>query len=176
MERRLKEKLISEMKNVFKDVEYGIEHTFRVLNNAEEISNMSEGLDSKTKDTIEIVAILHDIGAIEAYKKYNSLQGKYQEIEGPDIAKKILMNHKIDEKIIERVCYIVGNHHTKSKINGIDFEILWEADLIDNIEFGEKKYEKNEIYKIIEENIITKSGKELATRKLLKEGNDDEVK
>ncbi len=31
----------------------------------------------------------------------------------------------------DRVCYIVGNRHTKSKINGLDFQIIWEMNFND---------------------------------------------
>ena len=39
---------------------------------------------------ISIIAILHDIGAVEAQKKYGSIDGVYQEKDGPEVAKEIL--------------------------------------------------------------------------------------
>ena len=38
----------------------------------------------------ELRSILHDIGAVEAQKKYGSIDGVYQEKEGPAVAKEIL--------------------------------------------------------------------------------------
>ena len=35
--------------------------------------------------------------------------------------------------IIDRVCFITANHHTYSRIDGIDFQILVEADFLVNI-------------------------------------------
>jgi hypothetical protein len=35
--------------------------------------------------------------------------------------------------VIDRVCFITGNHHTYTKIDGIDFQILVEADFLVNI-------------------------------------------
>jgi HD superfamily phosphodiesterase len=57
------------MKNVFREVPYGIEHTLRVLDYAEQIMN-EENIDQADQEQIAITAILHDIGAIEAQKKY----------------------------------------------------------------------------------------------------------
>ena len=35
--------------------------------------------------------------------------------------------------IIERVCYLVGHHHTYTDIDGIDLQILIEADFLVNL-------------------------------------------
>lgn len=40
-----------------------------------------ENVEAEEKELIRIVAILHDIGAVEAQKKYGSIDGPYQEIE-----------------------------------------------------------------------------------------------
>lgn len=37
---------------------------------------------------------------------------------------------KFEEKLIKRVCYLVGHHHTYTDIDGIDYQILVEADCI----------------------------------------------
>ena len=59
--------------------------------------------------------------------------GKYQEKEGPSEAKKLLETLNIDAQIIDRVCYLVGHHHTYKAIDGIDYQILVEADFLVNI-------------------------------------------
>ena len=61
-----KEKIIIEMKEVFKEIPFGIEHTLKVLKNAEDIMK-GENIEEE-KELITIVAILHDIGAVEAQK------------------------------------------------------------------------------------------------------------
>lgn len=78
----LKEKIIIEMKEVFKEIPFGIEHTLKVLKNAEDIMK-GENIGEEEKEFISITAILHDIGAVEAQKKYGSIDGVYQEKEGP---------------------------------------------------------------------------------------------
>ena len=56
------------MKEVFKEIPFGIEHTLKVLKNAEDIMK-GENIGEEEKEFISIIAILHDIGAVEAKKK-----------------------------------------------------------------------------------------------------------
>lgn len=109
-----------------------INHALKVFDFAHIISD-EQSLDKKTKEIISYTAILHDIGIKNSEKKYNSSIGKYQEIEGPPIARKILSDLNISEEIIYRVCYIIGNHHSYLKIDNIDFQIVVEADMLVNI-------------------------------------------
>lgn len=130
----MREKVINRMKIYFGMDERRINHALKVLAHAEEIAK-AEGIEEKKLlDSIIYSAVLHDIGIHEAERKYNSSAGKYQEIEGPPIAEKILEELLIERKIIDRVLYIVGHHHTLDKVDNIDFQILWEADLLVNIE------------------------------------------
>ena len=152
-------KIIEEMKEVFKEIPFGIEHTLKVLQNAEDIMK-GENIEEE-KELITIVAILHDIGAVEAQKKYGSIDDVYQEKEGPAVARKILQRVGYN-KNIDRICFIVGNHHTPSKIDGIDFQIQWEADLLENLTVMDKQKEHQKIKKCIEENFKTVTGKKIA--------------
>ena len=81
---------------------------------------------------VDIASILHDIGIKEAEKKYNSCNGEYQEIEGPPIAREMLAETSLDNKTIDRICFLIGNHHSYNKIDGTDFQILVEADFLVN--------------------------------------------
>lgn len=82
-----KEQIIEYMKEIFKEIPYGIEHTLKVLKNAEDIME-GENVSAKERELISIIAILHDIGAVEAQRKYGSMEGIYQEKEGPLVARK----------------------------------------------------------------------------------------
>ncbi|WP_097014321.1 HD domain-containing protein [Anaerocolumna aminovalerica] len=119
------------MKEIFKKIPFGTDHTLKVLKNAEDIMN-GENVSGKERELISIVDILHDIGAVEAQRKYGSIDGAYQEKEGPSVARKTLQKVGYD-KNIDRICFIIGNHHTTSKIDGLDFQIQWEADLLENL-------------------------------------------
>lgn len=156
------EKIIEEMKEVFKEIPFGIEHTLKVLQNAEDIME-GENIQEE-KEVIRIVAILHDIGAVEA--QYGSIDGVYQEKEGPAVARKIL--EKVGyNKNVDRICFIIGNHHTPSKIDGIDFQIQWEADLLENLTVMDKQKQQQEIRKCIEENFKTNTGRKIAYKRFI---------
>ncbi|MCX7710238.1 MAG: HD domain-containing protein [Clostridia bacterium] len=155
-----KEKIIKEMKEVFKEIPFGVEHTLKVLKNAEDIMK-NENISEEEKEFISIVAILHDIGAVEAQKKYGSIDAVYQEKEGPGVAREILKKVGYDRNI-DRICFIIGNHHTPSKIDGIDFQIQWEADLLENLTTMDSQKDKLKIKETIEQNFRTITGKRIA--------------
>ncbi|HRX69204.1 MAG TPA: HD domain-containing protein [Tenuifilaceae bacterium] len=152
---------IEKMNEIFRDIPYGIEHTMKVLSNAELIMESLE-INDELKELISLTAILHDIGAVEAQKKYNSMEGKYQEIEGPLIAREILLQIDYQQSKINRICYIIGNHHSPSKIDGIDFEIQWDADLLENLAADEILNHSDKLVEYIENNFKTEKGKVLA--------------
>lgn len=151
-----KEKIIIEMKEVFKEIPFGIEHTLKVLKNAEDIMK-GENIGEEEKEFISIIAILHDIGAVEAQKNTVLLmvsikKGRTRSSERN--IKKVGYNKNID-----RICFIIGNHHTPSKIDGLDFQIQWEADLLENLTVMDKEKEQEKIKKCIDENFKTNTGK-----------------
>ena len=130
-------KIITAMTDYYKGDAKRINHFMKVYAFAKAIGE-EEGLDEKTRIILEIAAIVHDIGIKLSEEKYNSSAGKYQELEGPAEAKKLLEGLNINEDVIDRVCYLVGHHHTYRNIDNIDYQILVEADFIVNI------YEDNE--------------------------------
>lgn len=162
-----KERIIKEMKNVFKEMPFAVGHSLRVLRNAEYIMR-GEDIEGEKRELISIVAILHDIGAVEAQKKYGSIDAVYQEKEGPIIARRILEKVGYDRNI-DRICFIIGNHHTPSKIDDIDFQIQWEADLLVNLAVMDVESEAKELKMAIEKNFKTTTGKKLAYNCLIRE-------
>jgi len=135
-----------------------INHALKVHSFADYIA-AKEQCDDKTKEKICIASILHDIGIHNAEKKYNSNAGNYQEIEGPIVASELLKNSDIPIDILERVFYLIGNHHSYSKIDGIDFQILVEADFLVNI--YEDKMEGAAIESVKEKIFKTTTGLDL---------------
>ena len=109
-----------------------INHFIKVHGYAKAIGE-AEGLSERELSILEAAAYVHDIGIKPAEKKYGSCGGKLQEQEGPAAAKEILERLGFDAQLIERVCYLVGHHHTYDNIDGIDYRILVEADLLVNI-------------------------------------------
>ena len=106
-----------------------IQHLIKVHSFARVIG-IDEGLSTQEQERLEVAAIVHDIGIKPAWEKYNSSNGKYQEELGPAEAIKLLNRLNYDEALIERVAYLVGHHHTYSEIDGLDYQILVEADFL----------------------------------------------
>ncbi len=149
------DKIIMEMINYFnKDVKR-INHALKVYSFCNTIGTL-EQLSDKELLVVSLSGILHDIGIKEAEKKYNSSAGPYQEKEGPAIAKEIMNKYDIDNETVERVCYIIGHHHSYSKIDGVDFQILVEADFLVNI--YEDEMDKNAINTVRGKYFKTKAG------------------
>ena len=111
-----------------------IQHSVKVYEFAALLGRM-EGISEKEQQVLEAAAVLHDIGIHICEQKYGNCDGRNQEIEGPAIAKAILenvMETEADEAFVGRVCYLIGHHHTYTEIDGIDFQILVEADFLVN--------------------------------------------
>jgi HD superfamily phosphodiesterase len=154
----MKIEVLKKMIEYFKSDVERINHAFKVLDFAI-IMAYDENIDKISHEIIVYSAILHDIGILEAERKYGSSRGKYQEMEGPYIAREILTDLNIHDEIVDRVCYIVGHHHSYTMIDGMDFQIVVEADFLVNM--FEDDLEREAI-KNIKENIFkTDSGLKL---------------
>lgn len=117
-----------------------IQHFYKVHNLAATIGVL-EGLDEENQFILETAAIVHDIGIRPSKEKYGSGAGKYQELEGPGEAEKMLRGlGGYTDAQIERVKYLVGHHHTYDHIDGIDYQILVEADVLVNLHESSVKY------------------------------------
>ena len=92
-----------------------------------------ENVDKETLFILETVAILHDIGIHVCERKYGDCSGKHQEQEGPAEARKLLAEvGGYTHEQIERVCFLIAHHHTYEHVDGIDWQILLEADFLVN--------------------------------------------
>ena len=89
-----------------------------------------EGLDRKTQETLEIAAITHDIACPLCREKYGNTNGKRQEEEGGPLVRSFLADAGLSAEQVDRVAYLVSHHHTYTDIDGIDYQILIEADYI----------------------------------------------
>ena len=108
-----------------------ISHALKVHGFARNIGEL-ENISHEKLEILEIASILHDIGIKNSEIKYNSSAAKYQEIEGPPVAVELLEEFCLEDQFVERVCYLIGNHHSYSKIDDVDFQILIESDFLVN--------------------------------------------
>ncbi|VBB07028.1 Hypothetical protein LUCI_2272 [Lucifera butyrica] len=142
-----------------------INHALKVLAYAEKIM-CGENVSADLRKVITITALLHDVGIKPAEEKYHSSAGNYQEIEGPPVARQIMRQAGEPDPVMERVAYIIGGHHTPSKNDGLDFQIILEADLLVNIE-EEQLDQLPGLAAIIAKNFKTAAGTRLATEQYL---------
>jgi len=137
----LKDRIAIEMKRYFKSDFKRIGHATRVARYAERIGRNERG----NLAVVLAAAYLHDIGIHEAEKKYNSPAAKYQEQEGPPIARSIMIKETLN------------------------FKVLYDADLITNLEEKHKEnpIDNDRLISIIEKSFLTDSGREEAKKTLL---------
>lgn len=154
----MKERLIKSMQDVFGSDDRRVQHALSVLKQAEYIWATESGDEL----TVVAAAILHDIGMHEAERKHNSCSGKYQEIEGPPIAREILVALGVDAARIEHICKIVANHHSARDIDTQEFRIIWDADWLVNIPDEYPCYSPEEYRQLIEKIFRTPTGRRRA--------------
>jgi putative nucleotidyltransferase with HDIG domain len=164
----MQDKLIEEMKKVFGGDQKRIDHALAVLDYAEQIL-AAQGGDPLV---VKAAAILHDIGIHEAQRKHGSSDGKYQEIEGPAIAKEILSKYELDEASIEHICKIIANHHSGKDIDTSEFKIIWDADWLVNIPVEFSDIGKEKLQKLIDRVFRTDKGLKIAEELFLKTNNN----
>lgn len=82
---------------------------------------------------LETAAYTHDIGIKKAEELYHASNGRLQQELGPGEAETMLHALHFPEDVIERVKYLIAHHHTYSNIQGIDLQILIEADFLVNL-------------------------------------------
>ena len=156
----MNETLIQKMLTWYTGDPARIQHFTKVYTYASMIGH-AEQLSDEQQHILETASILHDIGIKLAEEKYHSSSGPLQEQEGPAAARKILNDcGTYSEAVIDRVCYLIGHHHTYSNIDGLDYQILVEADFLVNL--YEDHADKEAIRTAIERIFKTKTGTEMA--------------
>lgn len=153
-----KQKFLKELEDFFGDDKKRINHAKSVLSFAEEI------LKREQADWHIVVpsAIFHDVGIKIAEQLHGSSDAKYQEKEGPAIAKKILEKHNMDNAHIDEICGIIANHHSPGKMDTLNFRVLLDADLLENSKEPLNRKTKEEIRDFINKEFFTETAKRIA--------------
>ncbi len=155
----IRQRLVAEMKRVYGRDQRRVSHALRVLEYAEAISRVEGG----SPLIIKAAAILHDIGIHEAERRHGSAAGRYQEIEGPPLARKILQKIELDADVIAHVCLIVGSHHSARDIDTLEFRIVWDADWLVNLPDEYPDASKEKLAKLTSRIFRTRQGRKIAT-------------
>jgi len=163
----LKDRVAVAMKRYFGKDFKRIRHACDVARYAEKILQNAKGDPA----VVLCAACLHDIGIHEAERKYESTAARYQHQEGPPIAQEVLATLGAKPELIEEVCDIVGHHHHPRDEETDNFKIVYDADLIVNLEeqHKERPIPRKRLSEIIEKGFLTPAGRRLAQDVLLEE-------
>ena len=137
---------------------HDIDHFLHVWSYAKMIGEL-EQIDPETQYILEVAAITHDIACPLCREKYGNTNGKHQEEEGIPLVTDFLSDTGMTKEQIERVAYLVGHHHTYKDIDGLDYQILVEADFLVN--YFEDGLDKEHIKKSAEKIFKTETGKKI---------------
>lgn len=155
----LNDRLILKMIELEKGLPKRIHHFLKVYEFAHLIA-LSEQLDAEQQQLLEIAAIVHDIGITPSKQKYGYCDSITQGIEGPKRVMELFKAFpELSEATIQRVCYLIIHHHDYDKIEGLDYQILVEADFLTNA--FEEKLSADKIRTIREKIFKTKAGIQL---------------
>jgi len=135
-----------------------IQHFMKVYSFAIKIAEI-ENVDADLMEIIRAVTLVHDVGIKIADKKYGSHIGPYQEKEGWPVAETMCLEAGYSEAVAKRVGYLVGHHHTYKDIDGLDYQILVEADFIVNMHEDEER--QNAIINVYNKIFKTTTGKHI---------------
>ena len=132
-----------------------INHLMKVHSYAR-IIGKGEGLSEELQKITEIEAIVHDIACPLCRNTYGNTNRKYQEAEGPALTESFLAETGLTREEIARIAYLVGHHHTYEGVEGLDYQILLEADYLVNAD--ESGYYRENILHMRDTVFQTKTG------------------
>lgn len=149
-----------------------IQHFMKVHSFAKLIGT-KEGMDETSLFILEAAAYTHDIGIRPAEEKYGRCDGSLQEQEGPIVAQKLLSDLGVENYMVDRICYLIGHHHTYTNVEGLDYQILIEADFLVNL--YEDEEDSRTIRKVYDRIFKTKTGREIFRQMFLPERKEEKL-
>lgn len=153
---------------------HDIDHFLKVWSLAKTIGE-EEKLDSETQEILELSAVVHDIACPLCREKYGNTNGKHQEEESAPLVEAFFGEFPVRVQNVERIKFLVGHHHTYTNVDGLDYQILLEADFLVNA--GESGYSKEMIENARKNIFRTATGIRLLDIMFLKnnEGPDENI-
>jgi HD superfamily phosphodiesterase len=161
----LKDRVAVEMKKYF-----GTD--FKRIGHAGTVARFAEKIGKKEKANLAVVlcaAYLHDIGIKNAEEKYHSAAARYQEQEGPPVARQLMEKLGAKKELVDEVCDIIAHHHHPRAEETLSFKVLYDADMLTNMYECKdgKQLEKEQFSAKIDRLFLTESGRQLAKEVLL---------
>ena len=112
---------------------HDINHFLKVWAFARTIGEL-EGLDGHTQTVLELAALVHDIACPLCREKYGDTDGKHQERESPPLVEAFFRELPVAPQDVARISWLAAHHHTYTDVEGLDYQILLEADFLVNAE------------------------------------------
>ena len=175
----LPEEFVAQREDLFKDrvaveMKRYFGRDFKRIGHAGKVARFAEQIGKKEKANLAVVlcaAYLHDIGIKNAEEKYNSSAAKYQEIEGPLVARELMGDLGAKKDLVEEVCEIIGHHHHPGEDESLNFKVLYDADMLTNMYECKAKNEIDEIQfqAKLDRLFLTESGNLLAKEVLMQD-------
>ncbi len=135
-----------------------IEHTLQVTSYAKELL---ESFPGANPEIVVFAALLHDIGIKPAEEKHGTSAPRFQEMEGPPVAKAILAEAAAGHAVISAVADIVGHHHTPGVVDTVEFRIVYDSDWLVNLPdvYDLASQTSTELTRIIDQVFLTNPGR-----------------
>ena len=80
--------------------------------------------------------MVHDIACPLCREKYGDTDGKHQELESPPLVETFFEGLPVGRSDVKRISWLVAHHHTYTNVDGLDHQILLEADFLVNADEG----------------------------------------
>ena len=125
----LKGQLVKALVDFFEEDARRIQHALDVLKHAEIIMGDYPQADP---EVLISAALLHDVGIKHSEEELGYNNGATQETYGPPVVRAMLKSLDFPPEKVEKVAEIVGNHHSPSRFDYVELEILKQADIIVN--------------------------------------------
>lgn len=146
---------IEKMTEFYKGNLHDIEHFLKVWAFAKTIGEQ-EKLDGHTQQNLELTSVIHDIACPLCREKYGNTNGKNQEIESPPLVEEFLSDLTVSDTDKERISWLAAHHHTYTNVDGLDYQILLEADFLVNA--GESGFKRSAIEDAVKNIFKTETG------------------
>lgn len=150
---------------VLRELEAYFGQDARRINHAKNVASFAEEILKGEKADWHIVipvSLLHDIGIKTAEEKYGSPAARYQEEEGPPVARRILLGLGFAEKDTDEICEIIAHHHTPGVVTTMNFKVLSDADWLENLKEELPRRNKVHLKQLIGQVFMTATGRALA--------------
>ena len=149
---------IEKMINFYHGNLHDISHFLKVYALSKMIGTQ-EKLSESSQEILELSAIVHDISCPLCREKYGDTNGKKQEQESPPLVEAFLAEFPVPPEMVQQISWIVAHHHSYTNVNGMEHQILLEADYLVNA--GENCYSESSICNAQKHIFKTNTGKRL---------------